>query len=127
MAKVQPAFTAKFRILDNQNPVNDYAPEKNVIFDFTSENALKAAEFFMKMHDKAEKEKAAPSKRQANVQHKQNIAVLARDAIVKSTTDEQLDQHFNTLVARLDEGKISQDQYNKLIDLIKARRKALTP
>ena len=79
------------------------------------------------MEIEPEKEKAAPSKRQANVQHKQNIAVLARDAIVKSTTDEQLDQHFNTLVARLDEGKISQDQYNKLIDLIKARRKALTP
>ena len=56
MAKVQPAFTAKFRILDNPNPVNDYAPEKNVIFDFTSENALKAAECFMKMHDKAERE-----------------------------------------------------------------------
>ena len=79
------------------------------------------------MEIEPEKEKAAPSKWQANVQHKQNIAVLARDAIVKSTTDEQLDQHFNTLVARLDEGKISQDQYNKLIDLIKARRKALTP
>ncbi len=56
MAKVQPAFTAKFRILDNPNPANDYAPEKNIIFDFTIENALKAAEFFMKMHDKAEKE-----------------------------------------------------------------------
>ena len=79
------------------------------------------------MEIEPEKEKAAPSKRQANVQPKQNIAVLARDAIVKSTTDEQLDQHFNTLVARLDEGKITQDQYNKLIDLIKARRKALTP
>ena len=56
MAKVQPAFTAKFRVVDNTNPANDYAPEKNVIFDFTAENALKAAEFFMKMHDKAEKE-----------------------------------------------------------------------
>ena len=40
MAKVQPAFTAKFRILDNPNPVNDYAPEKNIIFDFSCENAL---------------------------------------------------------------------------------------
>ena len=57
MAKVQPAFTAKFRVVDNMtNSANDYAPEKNVIFDFTAENALKAAEFFMKMHDKAEKE-----------------------------------------------------------------------
>ena len=55
MAKVQPAFTAKFRIVDNTNPVNDYAPEKNVIFDFTLENAQKAAEFFMNMHDEAQK------------------------------------------------------------------------
>ena len=56
MAKVQPAFTAKFRILDNLNPVNDYAPEKNIIFDFSCENAVKAAKFFMQMHDKAEKD-----------------------------------------------------------------------
>ena len=53
MAKVQPAFTAKFRILDNQNPVNDYAPEKNVIFDFTLENAQNAAEFFMNAYENA--------------------------------------------------------------------------
>ena len=57
MAKVQPAFNAKLRVVDNKtNSTNNYAPEKNVIFDFTLENALKAAEFFMKMHDKAEKE-----------------------------------------------------------------------
>ena len=56
MAKVQPAFTAKFRIVDNMtNSSNDYAPEKNVIFDFTLENAQKAAEFFMNMHDEAQK------------------------------------------------------------------------
>ena len=55
MAKVQPAFNAKFRIVDNTNPVNDYAPELNVIFDFTLENAQKAAEFFMNMHDEAQK------------------------------------------------------------------------
>ncbi len=68
---------------------------------------------------------SAPTKR-GGAEPKQNIAVLARDAIVKSTSDQQLDQHFNTLASRLSEGKISQDQYNKLIDLIKARRKALT-
>ena len=73
-----------------------------------------------------EDERPKKEKPKANVQHKQNIAVLARDAIVKSTTDAQLDQHFNTLVARLEEGKITEDQYNKLIDLITARRKALT-
>jgi len=55
MAKVQPAFTAKFRIVTNPNPANDYAPEKNVIFDFTLENAQKAAEFFMNAHDNAQK------------------------------------------------------------------------
>ena len=70
---------------------------------------------------------AKPHKRQANVTPKQNIAVLARDAIVKSTTEAQLDKHFDTLASRLDEGKINRDEYNKLIDLIKARRKALTP
>ena len=79
------------------------------------------------MEIEPEKEKATPSKRQANVKPKQNIAVLAQSAIVQSTTGEQLDQHLVTLESRLLEGKISQDQYNKLIDLIKARRKALTP
>ena len=79
------------------------------------------------MEIEPEKEKAAPSKRQANVQPKQNIAVLARDAIVKSTTGQQLDQHSETLRSRFSEGKLTEDQYNKLIDLINARRKALTP
>ena len=53
MAKVQPAFTAKFRVVSNPNPANDYAPEKNVIFDFTLENAQKAAEFFMNAYENA--------------------------------------------------------------------------
>ncbi len=53
MAKVQPAFTAKFRIVSNPNPVNAYAPEQNIIFDFTLENAQKAAEFFMNAYETA--------------------------------------------------------------------------
>ena len=73
------------------------------------------------------KEPVTPSKRQSNVQPKQNIAVLARDAIVKSTNGQQLDQHSETLRSRFSEGKLTEDQYNKLIDLINARRKALTP
>ena len=72
-------------------------------------------------------EPVTPSKRQANIQPKQNIAVLARDAIVKSTTGQQLDRHSETLRDRYSEGKLTEDQYNKLIDLINARRKALTP
>ena len=66
-----------------------------------------------------------PTKR-GGAEPKQNIAVLARDAIVKSTTGKQLDQHSETLRERFSEGKIQEDQYNKLIDLINARRKALS-
>ena len=72
-------------------------------------------------------EPVTPSKRQANVTPKQNIAVLAQSAIVKSTSVQQLDQHSETLESRFSEGKLTRDQYNKLIDLINARRKALTP
>ena len=71
-------------------------------------------------------EPVTPSKRQAAIQPKTNIAVLARDAIVKSTTDEQLATHSETLRERFSEGKITQIQYNQLIDLIKARSKALS-
>ena len=78
------------------------------------------------MEIQPEKEKATPSKRQAAIQPKTNIAVLAHDAIVKSTTGQQLDEHFNTLVSRLNEGKLTEIQYNQLTDLIKARRKALS-
>ena len=79
------------------------------------------------MEIEPEKEKVAPSKRQANVTPKQNIAVLAQSAIVKSTSVQQLEQHSETLKSRISEGKLTRDQYNKLIDLINARRKALTP
>ena len=72
-------------------------------------------------------EPAKPHKRQASVKPKQNIAVLAQSAIVKSTSVQQLDQHSETLESRFSEGKLTRDQYNKLIDLINARRKALTP
>tara|TARA_B100001094_G_scaffold315042_1_gene354586 strand:+ start:30533 stop:31150 length:618 start_codon:yes stop_codon:yes gene_type:complete len=66
-----------------------------------------------------------PAKR-GGAEPRQNIAVLARDAIVKSTTDEELASHSETLRERFSEGKITQEQYNKLIDLIKARSKALS-
>ncbi len=71
-------------------------------------------------------EPAKPHKRQASVKPKQNIAVLANAAIVKSTTVEKLEEHEKTLASRFEEGLLSRDQYNKLIDLINARRKALT-
>ena len=71
-------------------------------------------------------EPATPHKRQASVKPKQNIAVLANAAIVKSTTVEKLAEHEKTLASRFEEGLLSRDQYNKLIDLIATRRKALT-
>ncbi len=71
-------------------------------------------------------EPAKPHKRQASVKPKQNIAVLANAAIVKSTTVEKLAEHEKTLASRFEEGLLSRDQYNKLIDLIATRRKALT-
>ena len=71
-------------------------------------------------------EPVTPTKRQAHVQPKQNIAVLANAAIVKSTTVEKLEEHEKTLASRFEEGLLSRDQYNKLIDLIATRRKALT-
>lgn len=71
-------------------------------------------------------EQVKPSKRQASVKPKQNIAVLANAAIVKSTTVEKLEEHSKTLAERFEEGLLSREQYNKLIDLINARRKALT-
>ena len=70
-------------------------------------------------------EPVTPSKRQAAIEPRTNIAVLARDAIVKSTQESQLDKHSETLKNRYSEGKITEIQYNQLIDLINARRKAL--
>ena len=71
-------------------------------------------------------EPVTPSKRQAAIAPRTNIAVLARDAIVKSTEESQLNKHTETLKDRYSEGKITEIQYNQLIDLINARRKALT-
>ena len=52
MAKVQPAFTAKFRVVDN-NSDRENAPEKNMILDFTVEEAMKAATFLVKKCEEA--------------------------------------------------------------------------
>ncbi len=73
------------------------------------------------------KEPVTPSKRQANIQPRQNIVPLANAAIVKSTTEAQLDRHKETLTERYSEGKLSEKEYNQLITLINTRRKALTP
>ncbi|QDP68190.1 MAG: hypothetical protein Unbinned1007contig1000_2 [Prokaryotic dsDNA virus sp.] len=53
MAKVQPAFTAKFRVVDNHSDASN-APEKNMILDFTVEEAMKAASFLVQKCEEAE-------------------------------------------------------------------------
>ena len=55
MARLQPAFNAKFRIVDN-NSDRDNAPERNMIMDFTCEEAMKAATFLVKKCEEAEME-----------------------------------------------------------------------
>jgi hypothetical protein len=48
------AFTAKFRIMENRNRKNDKAPEENLVIDFTSDEAVKAANYLMTMAEQAE-------------------------------------------------------------------------
>jgi hypothetical protein len=48
------AFTAKFRIQENRNRKNDKAPEEQIIVDFTSAQAMAAANYLMSMAEQAE-------------------------------------------------------------------------
>lgn len=48
------AFTAKFRIQENRNRKSDKAPEEQIIVDFTSEQAMAAANYLMTMAEQAE-------------------------------------------------------------------------
>jgi hypothetical protein len=48
------AFTAKFRIQENRNRKNDKAPEEQIVVDFTSDQAMAAANYLMSMAEQAE-------------------------------------------------------------------------
>lgn len=50
----EAAFTAKFRIQENRNRKNDKAPEEQIVVDFTSEQAMAAANYLMSMAEQAE-------------------------------------------------------------------------
>jgi len=54
MSDFKPAFNAKFRIRDNTNRKSEKSPEKNIIVDFTSEEAVRAANYLMTMAELAE-------------------------------------------------------------------------
>jgi hypothetical protein len=50
----EAAFTAKFRIQENRNRKSDKSPEEQIIVDFTSEQAMAAANYLMSMAEQAE-------------------------------------------------------------------------
>jgi hypothetical protein len=54
MSDFKPAFNARFRIRENTNRKGDKSPEKNIVVDFTSEEAVKAASYLMTMAELAE-------------------------------------------------------------------------
>ena len=54
MSDFQPAFLAKFRFVENRNRKSDKSPEKNIVVDFTAEEAVKAANYLMTMAENAE-------------------------------------------------------------------------
>ena len=55
----------------------------------------------------------------------QNLAVVAKDAILKATTKAKLDQCAEYLDKRYDENQIPREDYNSLSDLIKNRQEVI--
>ena len=49
-----PAFTAKFNIIENRNRKNDKQPEEQVVVNFTASQAVAAANWLMTMAEQAE-------------------------------------------------------------------------
>ena len=54
MADYQEAFTAPFRIIENRNKRSDRAPSHSAVFNFTREEAIKAAQWFMQMAERVD-------------------------------------------------------------------------
>lgn len=52
----ETAFNAKFRIMDNKKRDSTRSPEKNICVDFTSETAMKMAEWLIASAERAERE-----------------------------------------------------------------------
>jgi len=55
----------------------------------------------------------------------QNLAVVAKDAILKATTKEKLDKCAEYLEVRYTNGQIPREDYNSLSDLIKNRQEVI--
>ena len=66
-----------------------------------------------------------PYKRDRSAAPKQNIFVLAKDAILKEKDYEKLLSHEMNLEVRYTQGKITQDEYTQLSDLVKTQKETL--
>lgn len=78
---------------------------------------------FNEVKDSTEPEK--PYKRDRAAAPKQNIAVLAKNAILKESDYEKLLSHEMNLEVRYTQGKITQDEYTELSDLVKTQKETL--
>jgi len=54
MTQYQEAFSAPFRIYENQKKTSERSPSHNVVFNFTREEAVKAAQYFMQMAERVD-------------------------------------------------------------------------
>ena len=66
-----------------------------------------------------------PYKRDRAAAPKQNIFVLAKDAILKEKDYEKLLSHEMNLEVRYTQEKITQDEYTQLSDLVKTQKETL--
>ena len=77
-------------------------------------------QFGLSLYDAKKTWKTA--KRDRSAEQVQNLAVVAKDAILKSTTKEKLDKCAEYLEVRYTNGQIPREDYNSLSDLIKNRQ-----
>ena len=80
------------------------------------------------MDNNMEIEEEKPKKKQPNksVSQKSPTFVLAKQAIEKCTDLKKLDPYTDTFSERLNEGKLTQEEYSKLTDLLEAKYVNLT-
>ena len=80
------------------------------------------------MDNNMEIEEEKPKKKQPNkpVSQKSPTFALAKDAIEKCRELKKLDSYTDTFSERLNEGKITQEEYSKLTDLLEAKYVNLT-
>ena len=80
------------------------------------------------MDNNMEIEEEKPKKKQSNksISQKSPTFALAKDAIEKCRELKKLDSYTDTFSERLNEGKLTQEEYSKLTDLLEAKYVNLT-